>query len=346
MTASARLLRDDGGSIERRILVAIRAALYDELFAAADAQLRRLGALHFITQRDNPTSSELAAQIGGFDAVITGWGTPPFTADVLAAADRLRLIAHSAGSIKQLLPAPVFAQGRRVTHAAAALAPPVAETTLLLILLSLRRVHQIDRAFKQDSWAAARAVGLGSELGGQRVGIIGAGYTGREVIRRLRALDAELWVYDPYLSEADAAALQVQKAGLKQLLCHCPIVSLQAPATAATHRMIGAEQFSWLPDGAIFINTARAHLIDEAALLAELRAGRIFAALDVFEQEPLPADSPLRQLDNLIITPHIASLTRQARRRQGLLIAGEIDRFFTGGNLRYEVSRAMLDTMA
>jgi len=123
-------------------------------------------------------------------------------------------------------------------------------------------------------------------------------------------------------------------------------VTLQAPATAETYRMIGAEQLSWLRDGAIFINTARAHLIDEAALLAELRKGRISAALDVFDQEPLPDDSPFRELDNLIITPHIAAVTHPAYRRQGEITVDEVARFLSEGELRYEVTRDMLDTMA
>ncbi len=330
-----------------KILVAIRPSLYDELFTAAvDAQLRLLGRLGLQKQPHNLTSAALAGQIEGCDVVISGWGTPAFTAEVLAAADRLKLIVHSAGSIKRLLPPPVFEQGVRVSHAAAAIAPAVAEATLLFILLGLRRFHQIDHAFKNESWDAARSIAAGGELGGQRIGIIGAGHTGRQVIRLLNALNTELWVYDPYLSEADAKALKVKKADLETLLRGCAIVSLQAPATAETYRMIGREQLAWLRDGAIFVNTARGHLVDEAALLAELQAGRIFAALDVFEEEPLPDSSPFRQLENLMMTPHIASHTWQTRHRQGQLVVDEISAFFRDGSLRYEVTRAMLETMA
>ena len=98
--------------------------------------------------------------------------------------------------------------------------------------------------------------------------------------------------------------------------------------------MIGAEQLSWLCDGAIFINTARAHLIDEAALLAELQSRRISAAIDVFDEEPLPADSPFRALDNkIIITPHIAAVTEQAYKRQGQITVDEVARFLSGGRI-------------
>ena len=328
-------------------LIAIKTELYQDLFGEAnDGQLRQLGTLTFAAGNENLTSTQLAQQIRGIDIVITGWGTPVFSDEVLAAADRLRLIAHSAGSIKRMLPPAVFEHRTRVTHAAAALAPPVGETNLLLIMLCLRRFHELDRAFKDGGWASARAFPLGSELAGQRIGIIGASLTGKQTIRRLRAMEAELWVYDPYLSEASAAALGVKKVGLEQMLRECPIVSLHAPSTDETYRMMGAEQFAMLRDGAVFINTARAHPINEAALLAELQSGRIFAALDVFQQEPLPDDSPFRQLANVILTPHISAHTQQARLRQGRYATMEITSFLRDGSLQYEVSRAKLDTMA
>ena len=330
-----------------KILIALRPALYDLLFAEAQQErLASLGALSTQTQAGNLTGAQLTALIGGHDIVISSWGTPPFSPAVLAAADRLKLIAHAAGSVKGLLPPPVFAAGRRVTHVAYSMSIPVAETTLALIFLCLRNFHKIARAFDDEGWEAARDMPPGAELAANRVGVIGAGYTGRAVIRRLLALDAEVWLCDPYVSEDGAAELGARKASLERLMRECPIVTLQAPATDETYRMIGREQLSWLRDGAIFINTARAHLIDETALLAELRSGRINAALDVFDQEPLPEDSPFRGLDNLIITPHIAAVTHQAYKRQGQIAVDEVARYLRAGELRYEVTRDMLDTMA
>lgn len=329
------------------ILIAMRSPLFDLLFAEEQqARLRGLGEVTMPAYEGNLSEAQLAALIAGHDVVITSWGTPSFSAAVLAAADRLKLIAHSAGSIKLLLPPPAFAAGRRVTHVAYSMSIPVAETTLALILLCLRNYHKIDRKFKDGGWAAARACPPGGELAGNRVGVIGAGFTGRAVIRRLLGMEAQVWLCDPYISEADAAEMGVRKAALEPLMRACPIVTLQAPATAETYRMIGAEQLSWLCDGAIFINTARAHLVDEAALLAELQTGRISAALDVFDQEPLPDDSAFRKLDNLIITPHTAAVTDKAYRRQGEITVDEVERFLSEGELRYEVTLDMLDTMA
>jgi phosphoglycerate dehydrogenase-like enzyme len=300
----------------------------------------------FHSEERDLTSDELAARISGFDVVVTGWGTPPFTDEVLAAADRLRLIAHSAGSIKRMLPPAVFERGIAVTHAASAIAPAVAEMSLLLTLLMLRQAHRHHQALKAGDWASARALPLGQELAGQSVGVVGAGYTGRCFIKLLRALDAEVWVYDPYLGHERAAELGVRKVGLDELLSNCPIVSLQAPATPETYHMIGARELSLLQDGAILINTARAWLVDQDALLAELRTGRIHAALDVFDQEPLPPDHPLRELDNVFLTPHIAGATVQARHRQGRVVVDEIRRFLNNEPLQYQITREMLDIMA
>ncbi|RIK43325.1 MAG: hydroxyacid dehydrogenase [Chloroflexi bacterium] len=328
--------------------VIIRPSLYSELFTpASDARLRALGNVHFHQQEQNLSGAELAHQLPAYDILITGWGSPRFTDEVLAAAGRLKLIAHTAGSIKAMLPPALFERGIAVTHAASAIAPAVAEMTLLLILLSLRQAHKLDRQLKAGgAWETSKTLGMGRELAGSRVGVVGAGYTGRCVIKLLAALDAEVWVYDPYLSAERAAELGVRPVALDELLANCPIVTLQAPPTQETYRMIGARELRLLQDGAIFINTARSHLVDQEALLAELRTGRIQAALDVFDQEPLPQEHPLRSLDNVILTPHVAGASRQARLRQGQTVVEEIERFLAGQPLRYRVTSDMLDTMA
>lgn len=333
------------------ILVAITPALYGELFSdAADAKLRSLAEVTFppASSERNLTAAELAHLLPGHALVITGWGTPTFTDEVRAAAHDLQLVAHSAGSIKKLLPPELFDQGIAVTHAAGAIAPAVAEMTILLVLLTLRQVHQMDRRLKDGAvWGEAKGNFMGQELAGQRVGVVGAGYTGREVIWRLNGLRAEVWVYDPYLTAERAATLGVHRvADLDTLFRECPIITMQAPPTAETERMVGARQLRLLRNGGIFINTARSLTVDQDALLAEFQSGRISGALDVFDQEPLPVDSPFRQLANVIITPHVAGASQQARYRQGDVIVAEIDRFLRGEALHYRVTRDLLATMA
>ena len=335
-------------ALKPKVFVLPVPSLYSEMFTPeADAQLRELADVTFNSEERNFSSTELADRIGGYDAVFTGWGSPPFTDEVLDAADRLQLVAHSAGSIIRLLPPAVFDRGIVVTHAAAAIAPAVAETSILMILLCLRQAHRLDRILKAgEPWDTAKDLRTGQELAGNRVGVVGAGYTGRCVIGMLRALNAEVWVYDPYLSAERAEALGVTQVELDTLFAECPIVTMQAPPTEETYHMVGTAEFDLLQDGAIFINTARSATVDEAALIAALETGRIQAALDVFDQEPLPQDSPFRQLDNVIITPHMAGHTLQARHRQGQFMVDEIGRFFAGEPLHFRVTKEMLAIMA
>jgi phosphoglycerate dehydrogenase-like enzyme len=333
-----------------RILVLLVSGLYNDIFVPkVDSQLRALGELTFNTKDRNISSYELAQIINGHDAIISGWGSPKFTDEVLDSANRLKLVTHSAGSIIKILPPAVFDRGIKVTHAAVAIAPAVAEMTISLILLSLRQVHKLDHSLKSgDSWpwGNGNIPIMGQELAGNRVGLVGAGYTGRCVIDLLRAFNTEVWVYDPYLSDKQATVLDVSKVELDEIFAGCPIVTIQAPLTTDTYHMVGASQLALLKDGSVFINTARSAIVDQKALLAELTTGRIRGAIDVFNDEPLPEDSPFRQLDNLIITPHIAGYSKQARYRQGLIILEEMRRFFEGKPLLHEVTGDMLHIMA
>ncbi len=322
--------------------------LYHELFTQeADAALRGLADVTFSERDGSWSSSDFAAAVSEFDAVITGWGSPTFTDEVLDAADRLRLVAHSAGSVKNLLPPKVFERGIAVTSSAVALAPAVAEFALLLVFLGLRPVHRYDRSMRKgDTWEGPKVYGPGQEFAGQRIGVIGASYVGRHFIGLARGLRAEVWVYDPYLSPEEAATLGVRQTDLHHLMAHCPVVSIHAPTTPQTHHMIGRDELRLMPDNALLVNTARSWIVDQDALLAELKTGRIRAALDVFDQEPLPSDSPLRQLDNVVLTPHIAGATEQARFRQGDVVVAELRRFFAGEPLHHEITLERLPILA
>jgi phosphoglycerate dehydrogenase-like enzyme len=330
------------------ILLAITPDLRRRIFTPeVEADLAQLGQLNFHERSTNLTSAELAAKVGEFDAVITGWGSPPFDQSVLAAKGKLRIVAHSAGSIKHLLPPELFKSGIAVTHAAAAIAPAVAETSLALTLALLRRVPQYTSAMRAGAkWEDMASIGFGPELASTRIGVVGTGHTGRCFVRMLRALDVEVLAYDPYLTPQHAKDLDVRKVELDELLKTCQVISLHAPTTPETHHMSGAKQLALMRDGTIFINTARSWLVNEAALLNELKRGRLVAALDVFDEEPLPVDSPFRSLPNVYSMPHVAGASLQTALRQGRLIVDELSRFLSGKPLQYPVTLKMLETMA
>jgi phosphoglycerate dehydrogenase-like enzyme len=294
------------------------------------------------------TVDELAARVSEAEVLITGWGSARLTESVLARASHLKLVSHSAGSVKFLLDEKLFARGIRVTTAGAAMITPVSEMTAMMCLLMLRPVHKLDAAMRAgQSWAELKVVGVGDELSSQTVGIVGAGQIGKRVIQLLRAWDINVSVYDPYYTQEQAAAACVRRCeSLDDLLSSCRIITLHAPILPETKHMIGAAQLAKMRDGAILINTARAWLVDMDVLATELKQGRISVATDVFDEEPLTPANPWRNMPNTFITPHIASYTHQAFRRQGRYAVEETQRFLRGDAMKWEVTASMLKTMA
>lgn len=273
-------------------------------------------------------------------AVVTGWDTPPLTDAILDTCPDLGLIAHTGGSIRTLVPESVFDRGIRVTQVAAVLAEAVAEFTVLQIIAGLRDAYGfVNRMRAGESWADLAARPPGRLLRDQVVGVVGASRVGRATLVRLRPFGCRLLVHDPYLDEAGARELGAEAAGLDDLLRGCDVVSLHAPLLPATRGMLDAGRLALLRDGALLVNTARAGLVDEAALLAEVGSGRITALLDVFAEEPLPVDSPWRRLPGAVPTPHLAALTRETLYEQGEAAAAEVRSFLAGEPLRHEVTR-------
>lgn len=286
--------------------------------------------------------------VQGASALLTGWGTPPLTPQLLAANNSLAFIGHAAGSIHRLIPAEAIESGRlRVSHSATNIAQAVAEFVLAQILMHLREPHLYDAELKAgDDWWQLRDRHVGRLLGAQTVGIVGAGYVGRLVINLIKPFGARVQVSDPYLSAERAQQLGVELVDLDRLFATSDIVSLHAPVLPETRGMVGAVQFAALRDGTLFVNSARSALVDEAALIAALQQGRFWAALDVFDTEPLPQDSPFLKLHNVIIAPHGAGHTIESHFRQGATIVREIARYLSGAPLEHEVTPAMLKTMA
>ncbi|MEO3800655.1 hydroxyacid dehydrogenase [Nonomuraea sp. B1E8] len=293
------------------------------------------------------TRLERLAPIGPLErarVLVTGWDTPRVDAETLARAPELRLVAHTGAAVGFLVSDALWERGIRVTQTGAAMAPAVGEVALTFTLCLLHQVHRFDHELRSGSgWAETRqAARPRRELRGSVVGVVGASRTGRAYAGLVRALGAELLLADPTVSAGEAAGLGATLVELDDLLTRSDVVALHAPAIPATRHLIGRRELALMPDGAALVNTARSWLVDSAALLDELRGGRIDAALDVFDEEPLPADHPLRGLPNVLLTPHQAAGTEEARHRQGTLTVGEIARFLAGEPLQHEITREQL----
>jgi phosphoglycerate dehydrogenase-like enzyme len=336
------------GLARPRVVVTMPSAQAPEVLTpAALNHLRSLADVAFAGETTAAAAERLGELLAKADIVVSGWGAPPLTAAHLDRAPRLRLIAHTAGSIRRLVPEAAFERGIVVCHAAAILADAVAETVLLLTLACLRDLCRLDQGMRAGKpWRDLPPGYAPRQLAGKALGVIGGGHVARTFLRLLRPFELTVRIYDPYLPPARAVELGAALVDLDDLCRRSDIVSVHAPATPETRHLIGARQLRLLPDGAVLINTARASVIDQEALLGELQTGRIRAGLDVFEPEPLPPASPLRRLDNVVLTPHVAGRTVESRQRQGWAMVEEIGRFLAGEPLRYRVPPEQYAIMA
>ncbi|MGW0497233.1 hydroxyacid dehydrogenase [Streptomyces sp. NPDC003007] len=276
------------------------------------------------------------------EILVTGWGCPRLDTAVLDAAPRLRAVLHSAGSVKSFATHALRERGVTVSSAAAANALPVAEYTLAMILLAGKGVLAARDRLRTSRTSTGWGVIPGIGNYGRRVGVIGASRIGRRVLDLLRPFDLRPALTDPYVDERQAAELGVPLLPLDELLRTSGIVTVHAPETPETHHMIGRRELALMPDGAVLINTARGALVDHDALVAELRAGRLTAILDVTDPEPLPADSPLYDLPGAFVTPHLAGSQGNELARLGLTVAQEAERLLAGEEPAHGVDWAVL----
>lgn len=293
---------------------------------------------------DEPRADAL---LGRAEILLTGWGCPPLGAAVLERAPRLRAVVHAAGTLKNHVGEACWERSLRVSSAAAANAVPVAEYTLAAILFANKRVFELQRRYRElrafRLWSR-EAPGLGNYR--KTVGIVGASHIGRRVLELLRPFELRVLLADPYVSAEEAAALGAEHAELDALVAESHVVSLHAPALPETRSLMDARRLARMRDGATLVNTARGVLVDHAALEAELVSGRIAAVLDTTEPEVLPEDSPLYDLPNVFLTPHIAGAQGSETQRMGELAVSEVERLAAGRPLAHEVRRADLERIA
>ncbi len=315
-------------------------------------RLRTLFDVAFNDLSRNYSSGEVASRIKGFDALITGWGSPPLTESVFEKADHLKIIAHSAGSVKGLLSRNVVQRyivprGICVCNAPGAIAFNVAETTLGLLIMTSRRL--LDHAINVRERLMWHDSGIPREvrtINGSTIGIVGASTVGREVIRFLKPFDCRILVYDPYLSDEEDNGLMVEKTSLENLFEQSDFVSIHAPMTEETYHMINERHLGLLRDGAVLVNTSRGEVIDQEALIRECETGRILVALDVTDPEPLPRDSPLRKLKNVVITPHVAGRGLYGTKKIGEMTLQGLEDFFAGREVKDSIDFGRYDILA
>ena len=253
------------------------------------------------------------------------------TAELLDAAPRLRVVGRLGAGLDNIDLEAARARGITVTSARNANAIAVAEYVLAAMLHIARNLAAADASVHAGKWD--RVQFGGTELWGRTLGLVGVGEIGRRVAKRAQSFGMTVIGYDPLVGPYDFAPAEqeITLVPLDELLARADVVSLHVPLLPATRHLINAERLSQMRPHAVLINTSRGGIVDEVALLDALTGGRLYrAVLDVSEFEPLPAESPLRSCEAVILTPHVAGLTAEAQERTSRLVISDVLRVLSG----------------
>jgi D-3-phosphoglycerate dehydrogenase len=266
--------------------------------------------------------AELLARLGGAAGLVVRSATR-VDAELIAAASALRVVGRAGTGTDNIDLEAATRAGILVVNAPHANALSAAEHTMALLLALARRVPEGDRSVRSGGWERKRLGGV--ELAGKTLGIVGFGKIGRLVAERAGAFGMHLLAYDPFVSEEPAGALGVELAArLEDLMARSDFVTLHVPLTAETRGLVGEAALAGARPGLRLVNTSRGGVVDEEALAAALRSGRVAgAALDVFAAEP-PTGSPLLVLPQVVVTPHLGASTDEAQARAGVEVAAAV----------------------
>lgn len=262
--------------------------------------------------RGFPSKSELIAGIADAEGLL-GSAILPVDAEVLESTDSLRVVSNVGVGYDRVDVEAATRRGVVVCNTPGVLSSAVADLTIALIISLARRIPEADRFVREGNWAPGKFVGLGMDIVGKTLGIVGLGRIGRAVAMRAHSLGMEVCFHDKFRVEAlDSAFWRYRE--LDELLQESDFVTLHVNLTEETTKFIGERELGLMKQSAYLINTSRGPVVDQAALTSALREDRIAgAALDVLEREPPDPDDPILGLPNVVIVPHIGSATRETR---------------------------------
>lgn len=326
----------------------IDAADIERLRAVADFSYRELSVYsdhRTPPARDTDAEAALAEFAAPLDVLVVCQGSPFVSDEVLAAAPHLTLLGELDGDrfAYRLDIQAAHTRGVRVVDTSHASSWPTAEWALGLALIGLRNAGAFFRLMSthEQTWFPydeRSGPGYdGAELSGKRVGLIGFGHLGRRLVKLLRPFEVDARVFDPFVPSSIAEAYDVALAPLSTVL-ESHVVFVLVPHTPATEGMLGAAELDRLRPGAVLVNVSRGKVIDSSALAARLERGDVIGCLDVFDPDPIPVDSPLLDLPNVFVSPHIAGVTEESRRRFFSLMVDECLRHFDGLDPRSELT--------
>ncbi|MCD6093993.1 MAG: phosphoglycerate dehydrogenase [Candidatus Omnitrophica bacterium] len=263
-----------------------------------------------VTVKTKMSPAELKQEIKDYDALIVRSGTK-VTSEIIKAGRKLKLIGRAGVGLDNVDVEAATRQGIIVMNAPGGNTVSTAEHTITLLLALSRNIAQADASLRSNLWERKKYIGV--EVSGKTLGIIGLGRIGTAVGKRAKCLGMKVVAYDPFLSSQRAVELGIESKGLEEVLREADYISLHTPLTPETRHLIGKREFEMMKKGVRVINCARGGVIDEEALLAAIKQGKVKGvALDVFEEEP-PVNNPLLKLDCVLATPHLGASTQEAQ---------------------------------
>lgn len=275
------------------------------------------------------TPEELANTIHEYEGIIVRSRTK-LTKKVIDKADNLKIIARAGVGVDNIDLNAATEKGIMVVNSPESTSITVAEHTMGLLLSLARKSAIADKSVKEGKWEKKKFMGV--ELRNKTLGVIGMGRIGSQVVNRCKAFEMDAVAYDPYLPEEVAAQMGVELTDLETVLKKADFITIHVPLTPETKHLISTKEFEIMKDTAFIANCARGGIIDEDALYEALSNDKIGgAALDVYEEEPPAKDCKLFELDNIVLTPHIAASTKEAQRDAAIIVADEIIDLINGG---------------
>ena len=296
-----------------------------------------------VTVDTSITPEELVNTIHEYDGIIVRSRTK-VTKEVISKADNLKIIARAGVGVDNIDLDAATEKGIMVVNSPESTSITVAEHTMGLLLSMARKLSIADKSVKEGKWEKKKFMGV--ELRNKTLGVIGMGRIGSQVVNRCKAFEMDAVAYDPYLPEEVAKQMGVELTDLETVLKKADFITIHVPLTPETKHLISNNEFEIMKDTAFITNCARGGIIDEDALYDALKNNKIGgAALDVYEDEPPAEDSKLFELDNIVLTPHIAASTKEAQRDAAIIVADEIIDLFKGGTPKNVLNMPRIDNV-
>lgn len=277
------------------------------------------------------------------DVLITSWGSCKYFRKDIEKMPNLKMIAHAGGTVAPVAAPDVYETNVKVISGNDVFAKSVAEGCLCYILAALRRMEHYMGVMREGGFRTDVFENRG--LFGKKLGIVGFGTIARHLLDLVRWFDLEILIYSSHLTDEEAATYGARTASLEEIFAECDVISIHASNTEKTRGMITRELMESMKSDALLVNTARGAVIDEPAMFEMLLAGRFYAALDVYAEEPPAPDAPIRQCENALLMPHMGGPTMDMRGVVTTELCKDIARLQKGEPLHYEISASAAKRM-